>query len=72
MLRNTALGLRFPLLVYVNVHSRREIRACLVLLASCFVLRELQRFALHEWNASVRELLTCVRVNCQRAVGVKA
>ncbi len=34
MLRNTALSLRFPLLVYDKVNSRRESRACLVLLAS--------------------------------------
>jgi len=39
LLRNTALNLRFPLLVYVYVHSRRESRIRLVLLASCFVLK---------------------------------
>ena len=33
-----ALNLRFPLLVYVEVNSRRESRVCLALLASCFVL----------------------------------
>ena len=34
MRRNTALSLRFPLLVYEKVNSRQESRACLVLLAS--------------------------------------
>ena len=34
MRRNTSSGLRFALLVYVYVHSRRQSRAFLVLLAS--------------------------------------
>ena len=34
MRRISASGLRFPLLVYVSVHSRREIRAFLELLVS--------------------------------------
>ena len=39
MRRRAALNLRFPLLVYGFVHSRRENRVCLALLASCFVFK---------------------------------
>ena len=37
--RNTLSDLRFPLLVYAYVHSRRGSRVLRVLLASCSILR---------------------------------
>ena len=38
--RISSSSLRFALLVYVYVHSRRQIRAFLELLAACFVFKQ--------------------------------